>query len=114
MASSDSKPSKGRAAYPSGWLAISRNESVATMIDAILDLPPNREFNQSELAEMSGVSRQSVSRHLGFLLDIEVIEPVEETSPQRFRFNSDSEVSQALIQLEGAMNHIASDLHSTE
>lgn len=93
-----------REEYPSGWLALTKNESVPYIVDALLDLPPRREFNQSELAELSGVSRQSVSRHLDLLLRADIVEPVEGTSPQRYRFNEESPVSEALIQLDGAMN----------
>lgn len=114
MATSEHEHSSERGKYPSGWLAIGRHESIVQMLDAILDLPPHRGFTQTELAEMAGVSRQSVSRHLGFLLDIEVIKPLEDTSPQRFRFNPESNVSEALIQLDGAMNQAGSDLDSTE
>lgn len=93
-----------REEYPSGWLVLAKNESAAKIVDALLDLPPHREFNQSELADMAGVSRQSVSRHLDLLLGIGVIEEVSNTSPQRYRFNPESEVSKAIIRLDGAMN----------
>ena len=93
-----------REAHPSGWLVLTKNDSAAKIIDALLDLPPHREFNQSELAEQAGVSRQSVNRHLDLLLGIEVIEPVENTRPQRYRFDPTSDVSRAIIQLDGAMN----------
>lgn len=93
-----------REKHPSGWLVLTQNESVPYMIDALLDLPPHREFNQTELAERTGVSRQSVSRHLDLLLETSIIEPVADTSPQRYRFNEASPVSEALIQLDGAMN----------
>lgn len=102
-ASSDSDGAL-RDEYPSGWLVLTENESIARMIDALLDLPAHREFNQSELAEMAGVSRQSVSTHRDLLLGVGVIEPVRKTSPQRYRFNPESEVSRAIIHLDGAMN----------
>lgn len=97
-----------REKYPSGWLALTKNESVPYIIDALLDLPPRREFNQTELAELAGVSRQSVGRHLDLLLAASVIEPVETTNPQRYRFDEESQVSRALVQLDGAMNAIGS------
>lgn len=74
------------------------------MIDALFDLQPHREFNQTELAELAGVSRQSVGQHLELLLEIGVIEPVANTSPQRYRFEEKSSVSEAIIRLDGAMN----------
>lgn len=92
--------------YPSGWLVLTKHTSVARMIDALLDLPPHREFTQSELAEMADVSRQSVNRHLDLLLAIEVIEPVDATSPQRYRFDPHSDVSEAIVSLDGAMNAV--------
>lgn len=93
-----------RADYPSGWLALTRNESVPYIIDALLDLAARREFNQTELAELAGVSRQSVARHLDLMLTAGIIEAVEHTSPQRYRFDPGSDVSRALIELDGAMN----------
>lgn len=108
MANAPQTDSDGQKAFrekhPSGWLVLTQNKSVPYMIDALLDLPPHREFNQTELAEHTGVSRQSVSRHLELLLDTGIIEPVADTSPQRYRFNEQSPVSKALIQLDGAMN----------
>lgn len=56
---------------------------------------------------MAGVSRQSVGRHLDLLLAAEIVEPVENTRPQRYRFDEDSRVSRALIELDGAMNAVA-------
>jgi DNA-binding MarR family transcriptional regulator len=98
-----------REKYPSGWLVLTKNESAAKIVDALLDLPPHREFNQSELADEAEVSRQSVSRHLDLLLEIEVIEPVTNTRPQRYRFSPESNVSQAIIQLDAAMNAAGPD-----
>lgn len=95
---------QSRADHPSGWLALTRNDSVPYVVDALLDLPPHREFNQTELAEFAGVSRQSVGRHLDLLLDAGIVEPVEGTTPQRYRFDEESEVSRAVVRLDGAMN----------
>lgn len=95
-----------REEFPSGWLALTKNESVPYVVDALLDLPPRREFNQTELAEHAGVSRQSVSRHLDLLLAAGIVEPVGDTSPRRYRFDEESPVSRALIRLDGAMNDV--------
>lgn len=89
---------------PTGWLVLARNESVATIVDVLLDRPPHSQFTQTELAEAAGVSRQSVHRHLDLLLDLGVLEPVDDTSPQRYRFVPDSEVGEAIVRLDGAVN----------
>jgi predicted transcriptional regulator len=91
-----------REQYPTGWLVLAKNESAAKIIDALLDLPRHREFNQTELAKMANVSRQSVANHRELLLSVGVIEEVQNTS--RYRFNPESEVSKAIIRLDGAMN----------
>lgn len=89
--------------YPSGWLALTRNESVAYIIDALLDAPAYREYTQSELAAKAGVSRKSVQRHLDLLLEAGILTNVGNTGHTRYRFNPESEVSEHLIQLDGAL-----------
>ncbi|WP_460923268.1 winged helix-turn-helix domain-containing protein [Salinarchaeum chitinilyticum] len=87
-----------------GWLVLARHESVAKIVDALLDRPPHSQFTQTELAAAADVSRQSVSRHLDLLLEIGVLEPVEGSSPQRYSFDPHCEVSEAIVRLDGAMN----------
>lgn len=90
--------------YPTGWLVLTKNESVPYIIDALLDASSHREFNQSELARAAGVSRQSVARHIDLLAGVDIVDRVEGTKPTRYRFNPESAVSEALIRLDGAMN----------
>jgi len=99
--------------HPSGWLVLTKNESVPYIIDALLDAPPHREFNQTELAELAGVSRQSVSRYLDLLVDVGIVEVLDGTSPQRYRFDPDGHVSEALIRLDGAMNGVGTELETS-
>lgn len=51
-----------------------------------------------------------MGRHLDLLLETEIIEPVTNTNPQRYRFNADSSVSKALVQLDGTMNAAGVDV----
>lgn len=88
-----------------GWELIARNRSVVAMITALLDLPPHREFNKTELADFADVSRKSVHTHLPLLYDIGVVTEVPNTNPTRYRFNVENEVSKAVINLEGAVNN---------
>lgn len=88
-----------------GWKLIAQNPSVVAMIETLLDLPPRREFNQKEFSELAGVSRKSVHTHLGVLEDLGIVEEVPQTAPTRYRFNPESEVSKALIRLDGAVNN---------
>lgn len=88
-----------------GWKLIARNDSVVDVIDTLLDVPPRREFNKSELAEHADVSRKSVHSHIDLLVALEVLEEVPGTSPQRYRFDPQSPVSSALVRLDGAVNN---------
>lgn len=90
--------------YPSGWRILTQNESVGYLLDALMDALPGAEFTKSELAAEAGVSRQSLYTHLDLLLALEVLEPVEASSPQRFRANDDSEVLEMLHQVNGVVN----------
>ncbi|GAB3036809.1 MarR family transcriptional regulator [Natronobiforma cellulositropha] len=102
-----------RETYPSGWLALTKNDSVCMMVDALLDFPPYREFNQTELARMSNVSRQSVNRHIDLLAGLGIIELVEGTSPRRYRFDAENPISEALIRLDGAISNVDEKPSST-
>lgn len=90
--------------HDTGWSVLTGNQSVVQMIDAIMYLPPHRELTKTELAESANVSRQSVHNHIDKLLYLDILEPVPDSSPQRYRFDPESEVSEAIIRLEGAMN----------
>lgn len=93
-----------RETYPSGLMALMKKESIAYILDALLDATPHREFNQSELARAAGVSRQTVNRHLDLLVGLGIMDEVADTSPTRYRFDPESDVSTALITLERAIN----------
>lgn len=92
-----------RLEHPSGFLYLTRNESVPILIDALLDLPPGREFNKSEFAQHAGVSRHTVGNHVETLLDVDVVEPVPGTSPQRYRL-AESDVVDELFEFNSALN----------
>lgn len=90
----------------SGWLFLTRNRSVNKMINGLLDLPPKKEFNQVELSEIAGVSRNSVGNHINKLLELQVIERVSDSSSTRYRLNTDSEVTELLIRLDGKLREV--------
>lgn len=105
-ANADLDTKQTRLEHPSGFLHLLQYESVPILIDALLDLPPGREFTKTELAEHAGVTRQTVSTYADLLLETEVIEPVESTSPQRHQL-TESEVVEELFELNGALNAAA-------
>lgn len=84
---------------------LTQHESVPILIDALLDLPPRREFNKSEFAEHAGVTRQTVGTYIDLLIELEIVEPVPNTSPTRYRM-ADSAVVTELFELNSALNAV--------
>lgn len=99
---------QARLEHPSGFLYLLQHESVPILIDALFDLPPGREFTQTELAEHAGLTRQTVSTYVDLLLETEVIEAVADTSPQRYQL-AESAVVQELFELNSALNAVATE-----
>lgn len=97
-----------RLAHPSGFLSLTRHQSIPIMIDALLGLPPGKEFTKTELAELSGVTRQTVGARLSRLVDHDIVESVPESTPQRYRV-ADTAVVEALVDLNGALNAAADE-----
>jgi Fic family protein len=94
---------EARLENPTGVLHLFKHESVPILLDAILTLPPGREFNKTELADHAGVTRQTVSNYIDLLLETEVVEEVPNTSPRRYRV-AKSDVVQELFELNSALN----------
>lgn len=94
---------EARLQHPSGFLYLTQHESVPILLDALLDLPPDREFNKTELADHAGVTRQTVSNYIDLLLEVNIIEEVPNTSPRRYQV-AESEVVQELFELNSAIN----------
>lgn len=94
---------EARLEHPSGFLYLTRHESVPIIIDALLDLPPGREFNKTELAGHAGVTRQTVGTYTELLLDVNILEEVPNTSPQRYQL-AESDVVQDLLAFNSALN----------
>ena len=99
---------KLRREYPSGWLYLTQHDAIPILVDALLDLPSNREFNKTELAEHAGVTRQTVGNYTDLLLEVELVEEVPNTSPRRYRV-ADSDVVRELFELNGALNNVGDE-----
>ena len=97
-----------RKEHPSGWFYLTQHEAVPILVDALLDLPTNREFNKSEFADHAGVTRQTVGNYTALLQEVELIEEVPNTSPQRYRI-ADSAVVRELHGFNSALNNVDSD-----
>jgi hypothetical protein len=94
---------EARLENPTGVLHLFQHESVPILIDALLTLPPGREFNKTEFADHAGVTRQTVSNYIDLLLETDVVEEVPNTSPRRYRV-AKTDVVQELFELNSALN----------
>lgn len=99
---------EARLQHPSGWLYLTQHESIPILVDALLDLPPGREFNKTEFANHAGVTRQTVGNYIDLLQELELIEPVPNTSPQRYQV-AQSEVVEELYAFNSALNTVAEE-----
>lgn len=94
---------EARLENPSGVLYLFQHESVPLLIDAVLTLPPGREFTKTEFADHAGVTRQTVSKYIDLLLETDVVEEVPNSSPRRYQV-ANSNVVQELFELNSALN----------
>lgn len=101
----DASTKETRLANPSGWLYLTRHDGIPVLVDALLDWPTNREFTIQEFADHSGLVRQTVSKHLDLLLELDLVDEIPETHPQRYRIR-DSEVTRTLFELNSAINAV--------
>ena len=97
-----------RKEHPSGWFYLTQHDAVPILVDALLDLPTNREFNKTEFADHAGVTRQTVGNYTELLQEVELIKEVPNTAPQRYRV-ADSAVVRELYEFNSALNNVGSD-----
>jgi len=94
-----------------GWQAIAGSQVRVEIIDALLNMPKDKRFNKSELADMSGVSRKSVHNHFTVLEQLGIIEEASEFAKTEYKFNTSNKVSELLIKLDGAANNTGPEVN---
>lgn len=93
---------QARKEVPSGWLYLVQHEGARRMIDAFIDAG-QREFNKSELARLAGLSWNTVDAHIELLVEVGFVDEVSHAETARYRFEPTSAVSQAIMQLDAAV-----------
>lgn len=91
---------------PSGWIRLTRYETVRLLVDALLEAPPDYQFNKSELERRSGVSTEAIRQHLSSLIEMGVVEEVESSEWPEYRLNDDGKVTKELFELNSAVNSV--------
>lgn len=98
-----------RTAYPSGWLLLTKSRTIPYVIDALLEAPPNRQFNQTELAQAAGVHRNSLAKYVDLLLELGIIDEAPASHPPRYHLRLESPVTRELFHLNDAINTVGFD-----
>jgi len=92
--------------FPSGWMEVSRYETLVLVIDALLESPSAREFTPEELGEEAGSTDKSVEKHLDKLVNLGVINKLENRDPVRYSLNEYSPITQKLYELNTTVQRV--------
>lgn len=95
----DMGPKEFRKTFPSGWMEVSRCETLVLLIDALLESNPTREFTAGELADKAGTTRKSVNNHIDSLVRLGVVKRLSDRSTDRYTLNEKSPITQKLFEL---------------
>jgi len=98
-----------RKKFPSGWMELSRYETLVLVIDALLESSPNREFTIPELASASGSSERSVDNRIDSLARLGVVEKLEDREPERYQLNEKSPITQKIFELNKIVEQVKNE-----
>jgi len=99
---------QARLSKSSGWLELTRYQTVRLLIDALLESSPGHKFNKSELERRTGVSRESIRERIPQLIELGVVEEVDDGGWPEYQLNDDGKVTKELFQLNSAANSVLS------
>lgn len=66
-------PAEARRAYPSGWLWLTGEKSVRTLLDALLDADADARYGVDDFASLSGLSESEVENAVDALIALGVL-----------------------------------------
>lgn len=86
--------------FPSGWMELTRVETLILLVDVLLEAPPTREFTHNELAEKAGLNQRSVEAHIDSLVELGLVVKLEEgRETPRYTINERSPIKRRLDDL---------------
>lgn len=102
------KPSKRGESYADGTaLTKLLGDGPKVKILAAFLADPEWDHNITEIAEMAGVSRNTVYRHIEDITDLGVVKKRERGSSTQYRINKDNAAAKKLAELEWELIDIA-------
>lgn len=95
---------------PSGWMEVTRYETLVLVIDALLESPSSREFTPSELAEQAGASPKSVKNHIDSLVRLGIVDELgDKRENVRYSLNDRSPITQEIFKLSRIVDQVKND-----
>lgn len=96
-----------RKEFPSGWMEVARYETLALIIDALLESPSSREYTVDELADKAGPSARSIEDRIGSLVELGIVDELEgDRDEPRYCINDRSPITQKLYDLNITVNRV--------
>jgi DNA-binding transcriptional ArsR family regulator len=89
-----------RKEFPSGWMELTRYDTLVLVIDAMLEAPESREFTTGEISTKSGASERSIKDHIDVLVELGILDELREGRDEpRYTINNDSLITKKLYDL---------------
>jgi len=98
-----------RKSFPSGWMELTRYETLVLVVDALLESNPAREFTTEEVASVAGTSTRSVEEHIGSLIRLGMVEELEDRDPERYTLNEKSPITQQIYELNKTVEQVKNE-----
>lgn len=97
---------QNRLERPTGWMKLTRYETVRFIVDALLESSPDHKFNKSELSRRTGMSREAIREHIPLLIDLGVVNKITDSGWAEYQLNGRNRVTKELLGLNSAINAI--------
>lgn len=96
-----------RKEFPSGWMEITRYETLVLVLDAFLESPEAREYNTEELASKAGCTAKSIEKRISILVDLGVIDELQkDRSETRYTLNTTNPITKQLYELNDTVYQV--------
>ncbi|QKY21838.1 hypothetical protein B4589_015570 (plasmid) [Halolamina sp. CBA1230] len=96
-----------RKEFPSGWMEITRYETLVLVLDAFLESPAGREYNTEELASKAGCSEKSIEKRISILVDLGIIEELQkDRSETRYTLDTNNPITEKLYELNDTVYQV--------
>ena len=96
-----------RKEFPSGWMELTRFETLVLVLDALLESPSSREFTTRELANKAGPSKRSVESRISALVELGVVtRHIEGREKPRYSINEGNPIVQRLYDLNTTVQRV--------